>query len=230
MVDYTYNKDFVYTHDNPYHEKLEEFSEFVLRDSEAEQHQGNWNKGVFKRPAPLYVEIGSGYGHFMLEFCQNNPDINFVGMDYRFKRTFNLAKKLSQNSAKNFRYLRAKGERIQHTFGEHEVDRIFYFFPDPWPKKRHLKKRLFQQQFLDAAYKILKPQGEILVKTDHDGYAQWMKEVIDNNDQFELVFHSRDLRAEHPEHFLSSFQTKFEKIFVEQKVKIKAFTLKSLKV
>lgn len=228
--DVLFKESFQYSkHLNPYHERLKIFDEFVLRDDEGEGFQGNWNSGVFKREAELQVEIGSGYGHFMMEHTQKYPDVNFVGMDHRFKRSFNLARKLSKLEHKNFRYLRARGERVGHLFAENEVDKIFYFFPDPWPKKRHLKKRLFQKRFLDEAHKVLKPHGEILVKTDHDGYFEWMLDEVKNDERFKLELKSFDLRFDAPDHFLSSFVTKFEKIFVAKGIKIKAMVLKNLK-
>lgn len=227
--DKLFDKEFKYSHKNPYHDKLDEFSEFVMRDNEAEDHQLKWNADVFKKEGPLCVEVGSGFGHFMLEYCEKNPEVNFVGLDYRFKRSYNLARKLSNHPTKNFRYLRARGERVEFIFGESEVDRMFYFFPDPWPKKRHNKKRLFQAPFLEAAYKILKPGGIMYVKTDHDAYAQWMAERIEGNELFDCELKTFNLREEYPEHFLASFKTKFEKIFIEKNIPIKAFVLKSKK-
>lgn len=229
MVDKAFTDSFKYTHDNPYHDKLKEFEEFVLRDHEAETNVGQWNKAIFNREAPLCLEIGSGYGHFMMEYCEKNPDVNFIGLDYRFKRSYALAKKLSLHPNRNFKYLRAKGERISFMFEENELDRMFYFFPDPWPKARHNKKRLFQLPFLQAAYKVLRPGGTLYVKTDHEGYADWMEEVMNNQDLFDVQLATRDLRVTHPEHFLASFQTKFEKIFISQGVNIKAYVLVSKK-
>ena len=127
---------------------------------------------------------------------------------------------------KNFCLLRAKGERVSHIFGEGEVDRLYYFFPDPWPKTRHHKKRLFQLPFLEEVEKVLKKGGEICIKTDHDGYAEWMRQVISSQSKFDVILSTKDLRNEHPEHFLSQYTTKFEKIFIEQGIKIKAFVLK----
>ncbi|OFZ22175.1 MAG: tRNA (guanosine(46)-N7)-methyltransferase TrmB [Bdellovibrionales bacterium RIFOXYA1_FULL_36_14] len=229
MVDHTYLQDFKYKTKNPYNDRLGDFNDFVFCGEQGEALRGKWNQDVFKRKAPICLEIGSGYGHFMMEYCEKNPDINFVGMDYRFKRSFALAKKLDQLTHKNFRFLRAKGERIGFLFDENEADTLFYFFPDPWPKTKHQKKRLFQTHFLEIAYKVLKPGGKFYIKTDHDGYALWMEKILDNQKLFNIDLKTTDLRLEHPAHFLSSFKTKFEKIFVAQGIKIKAFELTSLK-
>ena len=230
MKEHTYNREFEYTHDNPYHNKFGKFSNYILRDKEGEDLKGLWNKKLFKRDAPLFLEIGSGYGHFMMEFCEENPDINFVGLDYRFKRSYNLAKKLSASTFNNYAYLRAKGERACFLFEKNELDKIFYFFPDPWPKNKHRKKRLFQPHFLDHAYEVLRPGGEFLIKTDHDEYAEWMKKVIDGHShKFSILLESKDLRTEYPDNFLTQHKTKFEKIFIAKNQKIKAFILKSKK-
>ncbi len=232
--DRLYQEDFQYKHKNPYHDKLTEFDEFVMRDDEAESHCGKWNQDVFGREAPLCAEIGTGYGHFMLDYCEQNPEVNFIGMDFRFKRSYNLAKKLSKHPYKNFKYLRARGERLEFMFAEDEIDRLFYFFPDPWPKKRHHKKRLFQMPFLQAAYKVLRPGGTLYVKTDHEHYAHWMvehMELPEAQELFDIKLKTLNLYEEAPEHYLASFQTKFEKIFLkrDEPTPIKAFELVSKK-
>lgn len=225
---FCYKPEFKYTHDNPYHDKLAVFDSFVLRDEAAETNVGKWNS-QFPTPNPIEVEIGTGYGEFMMEYCQKNPHINFIGLDHRFKRSFALAQKLNKLEHKNFKYLRARGERIEFMFEESEVQSVFYFFPDPWPKKRHNKKRLFQKPFLDACHKVLKPGGILYVKTDHDGYFEWMMEELKDEKRFEVLLQTTDLRNEHPEHFLSQFTTKFEKIFLSQGTLIKSVVLKNIK-
>lgn len=223
---FEYREDFEYSHKNPYHERLKGFDDFVLRDKESEEFKNKWNKEVFKNDLPIAVEVGTGYGHFMLDFAQKYPDENFIGIDHRFKRSFALAKRLAKLEHTNFRYLRARGERLEFTFGENEIDKIFYFFPDPWPKNRHHKKRLFQAPFLKACYTTLKPGCQLFIKTDHDEYFEWMEKFVADQDMFEVVFRTLDLHLEAPDHFLSSFQTKFEKIFLAKKIKIKAMVLK----
>lgn len=230
MVDYSFKEDFKYKHENPYHERLSEFGDFVLRDHEAEAFKNLWNKEVFKREGNLFLEIGTGAGHFMIDYCADHPNDHFVGLDYRFKRSFYLAKKLAALDLKNFRYLRAKGERIEYMFGENELDGIFYFFPDPWPKTKHNKKRLIQEPFLKSAYKTLKPGAIFYIKTDHDDYAAWMEKEIKKCGLFDILLDSKDLRADHPEHLLSKYTTGFERIFLKQGIKIKAFVLRSNKI
>lgn len=229
MVDYSFKEDFKYKHENPYHDRLGEFSDFVMRDHESETCGGKWNTEVFKREAPLFLEIGTGAGHFMMDYCADHTDHHFVGLDYRFKRSFHLAKKLSSLEFKNFRYLRAKGERIEFMFNENELDGLFYFFPDPWPKTKHHKKRLIQETFLKSAHKVLKPGAIFYIKTDHDDYALWMEKEIKQCGLFEILLESKDLRADHPEHFLAKYTTGFELIFLKQGIKIKAFVLKNKK-
>jgi tRNA (guanine-N7-)-methyltransferase len=222
---FCYRADFKYTHDNPYHQKLEVFDSFVLRDEEAETNVGKW-QFLFGNDRPIEVEIGTGYGEFMMEYCQQNPQINFIGLDHRFKRSFSVAKKLDKLEHKNFRYLRARGERLEFMFGACEVQSVFYFFPDPWPKTRHHKKRLFQKPFLNACHKVLRPGGTLYVKTDHDGYYEWMLKQVEGDDRYEILLTSTDLRREHPAHFLSQFTTKFEKIFLSQGTLIKSLVLR----
>lgn len=218
-----------FIHDNPYHNKLKHFEKFVLRDEEGEKFKGCWNKKAFNRQGPLVLEIGSGYGHFMLEYCSSHSDTNFVGMDYKFKRSFNLAKKLEQFEQRNFFYLRANGTRIDQIFENSELDQVFYFFPDPWPKNKHKKKRLFQETFLKQVYAVLRPQGKFFIKTDHLEYAKWMKSLLLNCPLFKLEMVSFNVREEYPNNFLSSFETKFEKIFLKKGIPIKGFELTCLK-
>ena len=220
--------DFQYRHRNPYHDRLQDYGHFVLTDHQGEQFQGRWREAVFHNSRPLVVEVGSGFGYFMREYCQQNPRANFIGMDYRFKRSFKLVKQLSHSGLDNFRYLRARGERLHFIFGPGEVDEIFLFFPDPWQKNRQHKKRLVQTPFLDSAHKVLTTQGTLSIKTDHAGYAQWMLEHFIQDDRWALELASCDLHRACPNHFLSIYTTKFEKIFLAQKIPTRAFVLRKL--
>ena len=224
-----FKEDFEYKTNNPYREKLQEFSHLILQDLEGEKFQGKWKKEVFKNSHPLHLEIGTGYGHFLEQFCHDNENINLIGMDYRFKRSFQLTKRLAKQEIENTRLLRAKGERVNFLFSQSEIDQAYFFFPDPWPKNRHLKKRLFQIPFLEKIHHALKPDGLFYIKTDHDGYAKWMKQVMDDNPFFEIQFATNDLHNEKEQTLLQKYQTKFEKIFITQNKNINGFILKNKK-
>ncbi len=230
-LNHSFRDDFQYKTTNPYNAKLKEFDHFVLMDTVAEQYLGRWNKNLFKNDLPLHMEIGSGYGDFMVEYCQNNPEVNFVGMDYRFKRSFTLSTRLENLKSQNFRYLRAKGERLGFLFGENEIEKLFYFFPDPWPRARQHKNRLFQEPFLIDIYKVLQAGGKLYLKTDHTEYFTWMKIVLEkyqerfSDKMFEIELQTSDLHSDYPEHFLTDYKTKFEKIFLSKDKKIKAMIL-----
>jgi len=236
--DRSFQENFQYINQHPYNEKLDEFSQFIMKDHESELYKGEWNEKVFQRQARLNVEVGSGHGHFMIQYCEEHPDENFIGLDYKFKRTFEVGKKLAKCSNQFFRFLRAKGERLDFIFAEKEVDKLFYFFPDPWPKKRHHKKRLFQRPFLATAYQILKDDGIFYIKTDHDEYYLWMIEQLQLQDLFKIEYHNNNLwnasvegitpEQQKHEHFLRSFETRFEQIFKTQGTTIKAIVLKKV--
>ena len=163
-LSYTLKTDFQYRHRNIYHDKLQDYGQFVFRDREAEQFAGVWNREVFKNNAPIAVEIGPGYGHFMLEYCQQYPLLNFVGIDYRFKRGFQLVKRIGRKGLSNVRYLRARGERLHFIFGAQEVDQIFFFFPDPWAKSRQRKNGSCNPHFWIAFTPFLNPREFSLSK------------------------------------------------------------------
>jgi tRNA (guanine-N7-)-methyltransferase len=222
--------------DNPYNDRLKIFDDFVMLDLNCEIYRGKWKNEVFQNQKPLHVEIGTGFGEFMHEFCLNHPDLSYVGMDYRFKRGFDLARRLAQIKVKNFKYLRASAARLTSMFAPEEVNTLHYYFPDPWPKFRHHKRRLFQKPFLDMCSEILAPGGALLVKTDHDEYFQWMLEHFaeyeKENQSLSIIFKTFDLHNEETlpveAHFFKDYKTKFEKMFMDRKTPIKAMVIKKV--
>jgi tRNA (guanine-N7-)-methyltransferase len=222
---------------NPYGEKLEQYKDFVFRDKESEHFQGQWNRQVFQREAELHLEIGCGGGEFLQSFCQQYPHINLVGLDFRFKRSFKTAKKLSlisqspESEGKFYtRYLRAWAERLPSIFGPQELDAIYLFFPDPWPKTRHFKKRLLQKTFFVQMHKLLKTGSSFYFKTDHLDLFTWVLKQLEAPEcasLFTKELITTNLRQDYPEHFLSSFQTGFETLFLKQGKTINALVLKA---
>lgn len=220
---------------NPYHHKLKQFEAFVFLDHQAEEFKGNWNKNIFKNTNPLVVEIGVGYGDFMTNYCQQYPDTNYVGMDIRFKRSFGVAKKLEEKKLSNIRFLRAQGQRLPWLFSQSEIDQILCFFPDPWPRLKQHKRRLFQKELLQALPALLKENGSLLFKTDHLEMFEWVLNEVSSCSNLKILWKSFDLYLDFPlvedkkiqDMLLPmvTFQTKFEKIFLQQNTTIKALIL-----
>jgi len=210
---------------NPYNDRLEAYQSFVLKDNQAEQFAGNWNKNIFGREAPLHLEIGVGMGHFMLEFLTKFPECNFVGLDYRFKRSFLVAKKLANTPSSFFRFLRARGERVPFMFAKEELSAIHCYFLDPWPKERHHRRRLFQLDFFENLCPLLKSGGKIYGKTDHIGLWEHLLELFQNPIINKLYKITLIDQKEWPLLPYFNIETHFEKIFKQQNLVLQGFFL-----
>jgi len=223
---------FTYSTENPYYEKLKTY-DCCITNEDSELFKGKWTSEVFKNNFLLNLEIGSGSGEFMVSYLTNHPDENFIGMDYRFKRSFQLMKRLDRLKKNQdhqfFRFLRANAERLNFQFCPNEVDQVFYFFPDPWSKRKQLKKRLFRENFLNTLSEIVKSQGKFFIKTDHLGYFQHMLDVVNKQNQWTKIFETSNLYHDYPDHFLAQYQTSFEKMFLQKKLPIHAMILINIK-
>lgn len=139
-------------------------SPFIVQDPD--RLRGVWNT-EFGNDRPIRVEIGMGKGRFLLTLAQQNPDINYIGIE---KYSSVLLRALTAQETlqlPNLRLLRYDAETIDQLFGEGEVDRIYLNFSDPWPKDRHAKRRLTSDRFLARYERILAPGGRVEFKTDN---------------------------------------------------------------
>ena len=133
---------------------------------------GNWHT-IFGNDNPIRIEVGMGKGQFITTLAQQNPDINYIGIE---KYSSVLVRALEKTDAmetqpENLRFIRM--------FAEHEVDGIYLNFSDPWPKDRHAKRRLTSQTFLGRYNKILKPEGHVEFKTDNKDLFQFSLEQVE---------------------------------------------------
>lgn len=149
-------------------EAIHEFDDFVVsRDQEiGEEKKGKWSE-IFGRKAPLHVELGTGKGDFISQLAELHPDINYIGIEMQQDVLYSAAKKIAEKELKNVRLLVFDINHIEDIFAKGEVDRFYINFCDPWPKKRHAKRRLTYRDFLKRYAVILKEGGEIRFKTDN---------------------------------------------------------------
>ena len=145
---------------------------------------GDWSqcagalKDVFLRIAPLHVEIGVGKGDFLTELAARNPNVNYVGLEAQQGVLYFAARKAAARQLSNVRLLVFDAAHLTELFAPAEVDRIYLNFSDPWPKKRHAKRRLTSELFLERYRAVLKEDGELHFKTDNMGLFDYSLETM----------------------------------------------------
>lgn len=134
-----------------------------------EDQRGCW-KQVFGNKHPIRIEIGMGKGRFLLNMAKQNPGINFVGVERYSSVLLRAIEKYDTeefNELKNIRFVCMDARKIDEVFAPDEVDRIYLNFSDPWPKARHVKRRLTSVEFLERYENVLVPYGTVEFKTDN---------------------------------------------------------------
>lgn len=127
--------------------------------------------------APFEIEVGSGKGTFLVQQGALQPGTNFLGIEWTREFWLYAADRVRRRALPNVRLLHADAtEFLRHRAPDACARAIHLYFPDPWPKKRHHKRRTVRDQFLADAHRALAPGGELRVVTDHDDYWQWMEE------------------------------------------------------
>lgn len=135
---------------------------------------------VFDRSAPRILEIGFGDGGALYELAVKHPECDFVGIEVHRPGVGSLLLKLEQAGINNVRVFCADGvEVLERCFEAAEFDRIHLFFPDPWPKKKHHKRRILTPKFIELMVDKLKPGGTFHFATDWQDYAEQAMERLE---------------------------------------------------
>jgi tRNA (guanine-N7-)-methyltransferase len=138
-------------------------------------------ENAFGRRAPLEVEIGSGKARFLIEAARRSPAHDFLGLELSLAYYRICRERLERSGLTNARIARADGRRFVERALEPGSVRVFHvYFPDPWPKKRQRKRRLFDGVFLDVLASRLEPGGLLRVATDHAGYGGHLDPLLDS--------------------------------------------------
>jgi tRNA (guanine-N7-)-methyltransferase len=198
-------------------------SEYYVNSPES--YQGKW-KQVFSNEKPIYLEIGMGKGNFIINSAINNPEINFYGLD-KFPtvilKAINKLNKL-ESKPKNLKFLAIDVKDIFEYFPKNFFDKIFLNFSDPWPKKRHEKRRLTSNVYLKLYKDLLAKDGIIQFKTDNDNLYAYSLENIKNKSDIEIIEFTDNLYAKlNPENCIL---TEYEKKFIGIGIPIKLISFK----
>ena len=172
------------------------------------QCAGAWTE-AFGRIAPLYVEIGVGKGAFLTELAARNPNVNYVGIEAQQGVLYFAARKAAARQLSNVRLLVFDAAHLTELFAPAEVDRIYLNFSDPWPKKRHAKRRLTSELFLERYRAVLKADGELHFKTDNMGLFDYSLETMEREGwQLSRVTHDLHALGE-ADNIMTEYERKF---------------------
>ena len=155
------------------------WSSYVIED-----HQSALDAtALFGRSAPLVLEIGFGMGDSLAEMAISNPDKNYIGIEVHRAGVGKLINYIENNKISNLRmYCFDAVEILANCIPDQSLDLVQIFFPDPWHKKKHQKRRLIQTAFVLDLMKKLKPGGRIHLATDWQHYAEQMMDVLSHID------------------------------------------------
>ena len=185
--------------------------------------KGNWNSNFFKNSNPIVLELGCGRGEYTVEMAKQNLSKNFIGIDWKGARLWRGAKTTQLDKMNNTGFLRIQIQNIQHFFAHQEVDSIWITFPDPQPQKTRERKRLTCPRFLEKYKAMLRPGGNIHLKTDNRDFYEY---TLDIAKQYKLHSFTNDLYSSASEgnqnisSVVREIKTTYEKKFLAEGSKI----------
>jgi tRNA (guanine-N7-)-methyltransferase len=181
---------------------------------------------LFGRVAPVVVEIGFGNGETLVEQAARDPDRDYIGIEVHEPGVGHCLLKADEASIRNLRIIMHDAvEVLSHQVPRGSLDRLNLYFPDPWPKKRHHKRRIVQDGFVELVADRLRDGGTFHVATDWENYAEHIDEVLSRADRFTCV----ERRVHDGEAPLDRPQTKFERRGLRHGHRIWDWRFKTLK-
>lgn len=185
-------------------------SSYVIHE-ETEQ-KGSW-KEIFGNDNPIHIEIGMGKGQFITTLAQQNPGVNYVGIEKYSSVLIRAIEKQEELQLPNLVFIRMEAEYITDVFAEHEVNQIYLNFSDPWPKDRHAKRRLTSKEFFARYNQILVPEGVVIFKTDNRDLFDFSVEQVPEAG-WQIVNCTYDLH--HSEYVNGNVMTEYETKFAAE--------------
>ncbi|WP_050635708.1 tRNA (guanosine(46)-N7)-methyltransferase TrmB [Candidatus Stoquefichus sp. SB1] len=190
-------------------EILENHKEFVVLNTK--DYKGKWHQ-LFANDHPIFIEIGMGKGDFIIENAKRYPDINFIGIEKFPSVLVGAIKKLDEEPQvlPNLKLMKEDALVLNDVFKENEVSRIYLNFSDPWPKKKHAKRRLTSEVFLPIYQNILNEDGELILKTDNRILFEYS---LISFQHYGMDFVDVCLDLHHSEGYEDNIQTEYERKF-----------------
>jgi tRNA (guanine-N7-)-methyltransferase len=190
-------------------DKIMQYPQYVILSPE--DYKGKWAE-AFEQDQPLHIEIGTGKGRFITEMARKNPTINYLGIELQESVLVSALDRLIEAQLPNVKLLNVNAAHLKEYFAKGDVERIYLNFSDPWPKKRHEKRRLTYKSFLDLYKDILVDEGEIHFKTDNQGLFEYS---LVSFSEYGLLLKDVSLDL-HNSNFEGNVMTEYEQKFSEK--------------
>lgn len=177
--------------------------------------KGRW-KEVFGNDNPVYIEIGMGKGQFLTEMAARHPDRNYIGIERYSSVLLRAVERLDKLEAdswalENIRFICMDAAQIGEVFEKGEVRGIYLNFSDPWPKKRHARRRLTSREFFVRYDQVLAPEGRVEFKTDNQDLFRFSLEEADEAG-WRVLMSTWDLHSD-PDMNRGNVMTEYEEKF-----------------
>jgi tRNA (guanine-N7-)-methyltransferase len=174
---------------------------------------------------PLDLEIGVGNGEFLAHHASLHPERCVLGIERKFKPLVQSLKRAQRAELNNAALLRYQAGHLEDIFAPEELNNIYLFFPDPWPKTKHHKNRLVNDRFLKSTFTLQRANSRFEIKTDNDEYYEWILQFAKNS-QYEIDAQTTDLHQSSLS--VANYMTQFERLWTEKGLKTKYLRLSKL--
>lgn len=195
-------------------DRLNDYPQYVPADPA--QLKGRWHER-FGNNSPIHIEVGSGKGQFIVEMAQRHPEINYIAIEIQTSVIVSILDKQIEAGLPNLQILHGNGSDLTTYFDSSEVDRIYLNFSDPWPKKRHQKRRLTSPKFLRQYQAIIQPDGLLCFKTDNQGLFEYSLVSLTQYgmilDQVWLDLHESDFEGNVMTEYEAKFSARGQRIY-----------------
>lgn len=172
---------------------------------EPQKYKGKWNE-LFKNNNPIELEIGMGKGDFIIKKAISNPNINYIGLEKYDSVLVYAVKKINDLEIANLKLINENATNVTDIFDK-EINKIYLNFSDPWPKKKHHRRRLTHENFLKLYDLIFKNSANIELKSDNDDFFEDSLKSFEEYG-YNIIEVDRNKNDE--------FKTEYEKKFIEK--------------
>ena len=176
------------------------------------KYKNKWHD-FFNNHNPIYLELGTGRGEFIINMAKKFPNINFIGLELNESQLATAAKKLEKENFKNLKLIKDDARNIINIFGK-EIDTIYLTFSEPWPKKRDEKNRFTHESYLKLYDRIFKKDKHIILKTDNKVLFAYSLESLS---KYWYTFNIVSLDLHNDERNIFNIMTDFELQYFKEK-------------